>query len=107
VHLHLVKDLLKSKVLVAAQNASAQGNGAFTGEVSADQLLDFGLEWVILGHSERRSLYGETNEVVAKKLQYVLSKGLKVILCIGEKLEVREAGTTNELLKEQLDAIKS
>jgi triosephosphate isomerase len=61
---------------------------------------------VILGHSERRSLYEETNELVAKKLKYVLSKGLKVILCIGEKLEVRESGKTNELLKEQLDSIK-
>jgi triosephosphate isomerase len=54
-------------------------------------LVDLGLHWVILGHSERRSLYGETSEVVAKKTQYALSKGLNVILCIGEKLDERES----------------
>ena len=84
---------------MAAQNCGAQGNGAFTGEVSADILADLGIQWVILGHSERRSLYHESNELVAKKTQYALSKGLNVILCIGEKLEEREAGTTNEVLK--------
>jgi triosephosphate isomerase len=61
---------------------------------------------VILGHSERRSLYNETSEVVAKKTKYALSKGLSVILCIGERLEEREAGTTNEVLKTQLDACR-
>ncbi len=92
--------------MVSAQNCSAQGNGAFTGEVSADILVDLGLKWVILGHSERRSLYGESNELVAKKTKYALEKGLNVILCIGEKLEEREAGTTNNVLKGQLDACK-
>ena len=62
-------------------------------------MADMGLKWVILGHSERRSLYGESNEVVAKKTKYALDKGLNVILCIGEKLEEREAGTTNTVLK--------
>jgi triosephosphate isomerase len=61
---------------------------------------------VILGHSERRSLYNESSELVAKKTKYALSKGLNVILCIGEKLEEREAGTTNVVLKTQLDAVK-
>lgn len=93
-------------ILVSAQNCSTQGNGAFTGEVSADILADLGIQWVILGHSERRSLYGESSEVVAKKTQYALSKGLNVILCIGEKLEERESGATNEVLKSQLDACK-
>jgi triosephosphate isomerase len=65
-----------------------------------------GINWVILGHSERRSLYGETNELVAKKLKYALEKGLNVILCIGEKLDEREAGTTNAIIKAQLDATK-
>lgn len=69
-------------------------------------LVDFGLKWVILGHSERRSLYGESSEVVAKKTKYALEKGLNVILCIGEKLEERESGKTNDVLKEQLDACK-
>lgn len=61
---------------------------------------------MILGHSERRSIYGESNEVVAKKTKYALEKGLNVILCIGEKLEERNNGTTNDILKQQLDACK-
>ncbi|CDW90416.1 triosephosphate isomerase [Stylonychia lemnae] len=106
VHLTSVKSLLTPLISVAAQNCGAQGNGAFTGEVSADILVDLGLQWVILGHSERRSLYNESSEVVAKKTKYALSKGLNVILCIGEKLDEREAGTTNDVLKAQLDACK-
>lgn len=61
---------------------------------------------MILGHSERRSLYHESNELVAKKLKYALEKGLNVILCIGEKLDERESGSTNDVLKAQLDACK-
>lgn len=106
VHLSAAQALLQPHLLLAAQNCSAQGNGAFTGEVSADILVDMGLSWVVLGHSERRSLYGESSEVVAKKLKYALEKGLNVILCIGEKLEEREANRTNEVLKAQLDACK-
>ena len=106
VHLHQAQGLIAPHIHIAAQNAGAQGNGAFTGEISADILVDMGLHWVILGHSERRSLYHETSEVVAKKTKYALEKGLKVILCIGEKLDEREAGTTNEVLKSQLDACK-
>lgn len=69
-------------------------------------MKDFGLSWVILGHSERRSLYEETNDVVAKKTKYALDHGLNVILCIGEKLHEREAVMTNDVLKAQLDACK-
>jgi triosephosphate isomerase len=86
-------------MIVAAQNCAAQGNGAFTGEISAEVLVDLGLKWVILGHSERRSLYGDTNEIVGKKTKYALEKGLNVILCIGEKLDERESGKTNDVLK--------
>ncbi len=106
VHLSSALNLISNHILVSAQNCSGQGNGAFTGEVSADVLVDLGIKWVILGHSERRSLYGETNEVVAKKLKYALEKGLNVILCIGEKLDEREAGTTNQVIKAQMDACK-
>ena len=84
IHIPAALQLVSSHILVSAQNCGAQGNGAFTGEVSADILTDMGVKWVILGHSERRSLYGETNELVAKKLKYALDKGLNVILCIGE-----------------------
>jgi triosephosphate isomerase len=62
-------------------------------------LVDFGLKWVVLGHSERRSLFNESSEEVAKKVKIALEKGLNVILCIGEKLEQREDGTTNDVLK--------
>lgn len=106
VHLSIVKSLVAPHIIVAAQNSSAQGNGAFTGEVSPDILTDLGIQWVILGHSERRSLYHESNEIVAKKTKYALEKGLNVILCIGEKLDERENGTTNDVLKAQLDACK-
>lgn len=106
VHIATALSLAAPHIIVAAQNASAQGNGAFTGEVSADILVDLGVKWVILGHSERRTLYGETNEVLAKKLKYSLDKGLNVIFCIGEKLEERESGRTNEVLEAQLSAAK-
>jgi triosephosphate isomerase len=99
--------LAAGHIIVAAQNCAAQGNGAFTGEISADILSDLGLQWVILGHSERRSLYHECNDYVAKKVKYALDKGLNVILCIGEKLDEREAEKTNEVLKAQLDACKA
>ena len=105
-HLLPAKQLAASHLLVGAQNCGAQGNGAYTGEVSAEVLLDLGIQWVILGHSERRSLYNESNELVAKKVKYALEKGLNVILCIGEKLAERENGTTNDVLKAQLDACK-
>jgi triosephosphate isomerase len=87
IHLALVKTLIREDIHVAAQNSSSTGQGAFTGEVTADQLVDFGLKWVILGHSERRSIYQESSEEVAKKTKIALEKGLNVILCIGEKLE--------------------
>ena len=99
IHIPHTLSLISKHIIVSAQNCSTQGNGAFTGEVSADILADMGIHWVILGHSERRSLYGESNELVAKKLKYALEKGLNVILCIGEKLDERENGTTNDVLK--------
>jgi triosephosphate isomerase len=105
-HLSIAQSIINKNILISAQNCGALGNGAFTGEVSADILADLGIQWVILGHSERRTLFGETNEVVAKKLKYALDKGLNVILCIGEVLAEREAGTTNSVLKTQLDACK-
>jgi len=73
--------------------------GAFTGETSALHAKDMGIEWTIIGHSERRSLYGEDNDLVGKKTKIALEAGLKVIACIGEKLEHREANTTNDIVK--------
>ena len=98
--------MLKSQVNVGAQNVSAHKNGAFTGEISAEQIKDFELKWCIIGHSERRQHFGETNETVATKVKQAQEAGLSALLCCGESLETREAGTTNDHLKEQLDAIK-
>lgn len=106
IHVSTVKALLNDKIKVCAQNVSATGNGAFTGEVSAEQAVDFGLEWVLIGHSERRNVYGETDKDVAAKVAKAQTNGLNAIVCIGEHLEQRESGETNNVLKSQLDAIK-
>ena len=106
IHLADAKKYAAPHIIVAAQNCSAQGQGAYTGEVTADQLKDFGVTTVILGHSERRNIYKETNEDVDKKVKIALENGLKVILCIGEKLDEREGGKTNDVVKCQLDACK-
>ena len=76
------------------QNLSTEAKGAFTGEISADMLLDFKSEYVIVGHSERRTLYAETDELVAEKFEVARKAGLTPILCIGESLEERESGVT-------------
>ncbi|MBM4361616.1 MAG: triose-phosphate isomerase [Deltaproteobacteria bacterium] len=93
-----------SPVEVAAQNMAARAEGAFTGEVSAPMLLESGCRWVILGHSERRQLYGETDEAVREKTRAALAAGLRPIVCIGETLAEREAGTTLAVLARQVDA---
>jgi triosephosphate isomerase len=89
--------IAKPGIKVALQNCSASKMGAFTGEHSVEHIKDAGIEWVVIGHSERRSLYGETDEMCAKKLSLALEAGLKVIYCIGEKLPEREAGKTNDV----------
>jgi len=101
-HIGSVLPLLTNGVQVAAQNSSLTGNGGFTGEHSAKQISDFGLKWVIIGHSERRALYGEDNQLVANKNKMALAEGLNVILCIGEKLEDRQNNSTNAILEAQL-----
>lgn len=103
VHLQKVKDGLRNDVSVGAQDCWSQGNGAFTGETSADMLTDMGVSWVIIGHSERRGK-GESDQEVAAKAKYALDKGLSVIACCGEPLEAREAGTTNEFVFPQIKA---
>jgi len=105
VHLDAVKRSISGPYQVAAQNCWTGKGGAFTGEVSAEMLVDMGIPWVILGHSERRALCGETNEVVGTKVAYALSQGLKVIACIGETLEQREAGEMFNILGAQLKEI--
>jgi len=103
VYVQGVKAGLRGDVAVGAQDCWVQGNGAFTGETSADMLSDMGVGWVIIGHSERRGK-GEADEEVAKKAKYALDKGLSVIACCGEPLESREAGTTNDFVFPQIKA---
>jgi len=97
--------LAGSSIAWGAQNVSEQTKGAFTGEVSASMLLDFGCKYVIVGHSERRSLYGESDELVASKYMAAQSAGLIPILCVGESLEERELGVTEAVVARQLDAV--
>jgi triosephosphate isomerase len=87
---------------LAAQNLHWEDKGAFTGEISADMLLDSGCKYVIIGHSERRQYFGETDETVNKKVKQALKKGLLPILCVGETLAKREAGMLNEIISRQV-----
>lgn len=105
VFLPLVKSLLRPDFHVAAQNCWVKKGGAYTGEISAEMLVNLDIPWVIIGHSERRLILGEANEFVGDKVAYALSKGLKVIACVGETLEQREAGTTVEVVAAQTKAI--
>jgi triosephosphate isomerase len=97
--------LAGSSIAWGAQNLSEQSKGAFTGEVSAAMLLDFGCKYVIVGHSERRSLYGESDVLVASKYMAAQAAGLIPILCVGESLEERESGVTEAVVARQLDAV--
>ncbi|MBP5307930.1 MAG: triose-phosphate isomerase [Clostridia bacterium] len=91
-----------SNIHLGAQNVHFADHGAFTGEISADMLLEAGVEYVIIGHSERRQYFGETDETVNKRTLAALAKGLKPIVCVGESLEERETGKTEDVLKKQV-----
>lgn len=92
-------------VALGAQNVSQHLSGAFTGEVAASMLVDVGCEYVIVGHSERRAMMGESNELVADKYSAALKGGLTPILCVGETLEEREEGRTERVIEDQLSAV--
>ncbi len=105
-YLSQVNDLIDgSGVILAVQNVSHELKGAYTGEVSASMLGDFGVKYVLLGHSERRSLYGETDDIVASKVKTVLGFGLVPMLCIGETLAERESGKTLDVCERQIQAV--
>ncbi len=91
-----------SMIKLGAQNMHFEENGAFTGEVSASMLKSVGCEYVILGHSERRNIFGETDELINKKIKKTLAAKLKPIFCVGELLEEREKGITNDVVKRQV-----
>ncbi|GJM14012.1 MAG: triosephosphate isomerase [Pseudohongiella sp.] len=94
-----------SHLKLAAQNLYAEPSGAFTGEVSAPMLADYGVNYVIVGHSERREIFAETDQIVAAKFKAVQASGLTPILCVGESLAQREAGISAEVVLAQLDAV--
>ncbi|KAI5448917.1 triosephosphate isomerase [Naganishia albida] len=105
IYLLQVKNALRPPAQVAAQNCYTADSGAYTGEISPSQLVDAQVEWVILGHSERRSMFGDTDKFVADKTRAAISNGLKVILCVGETKEEREKGVTMEVNERQLEAV--
>ncbi len=91
-----------TNVKLGAQNMYFEDSGAYTGEISADMLISAGVEFVILGHSERREYFGETNQIVNKKLKKALEKGLGPIVCVGEKLVEREAGKAEAVVEDHV-----
>jgi len=100
----LLKD---SEVALGAQSVCAESLGAFTGEVSGAMLRDVGCRYVLVGHSERRQLYGESDSLVARKFMAAQAQGLVPVLCVGETLEEREGGRTTEVVARQLEAVLS
>ena len=97
-----VRAFKDSRVAVGAQNLFYEKSGAYTGEVSADMLRDLGVKYVIVGHSERRAMFGETDAIVAKKVRAALDAGLSPIICVGESLDQRETGVTMDLVSLQV-----
>ena len=91
-----------TNIRLACQNCATEEKGAYTGETSVLMLKDCGVQTIILGHSERRSYYGETDEIINKKVKLALAHGFEVILCVGETLEQREAGKAEEVVNSQL-----
>lgn len=105
IYMEYTRGKLGKNIGVAGQNCYKVEKGAFTGDISANMIKDIGCEWVILGHSERRNVFEESDQLVGEKTKYALSVGIKVIACIGEKLEEREAGKTEEVVYRQMQAI--
>nr|UDB72886.1 triosephosphate isomerase isoform X4 [Androctonus crassicauda] len=105
IYLDFARSKMPANIGLAAQNCYKVEKGAFTGEISPCMIKDVGVNWVILGHSERRNIFGENDDLIAEKVAHALSSGLKVIACIGELLEERESGKTTEVVNRQTKAI--
>lgn len=99
------EELADSIIAWGAQTVSEHADGAYTGEISVNMLRDYGCRYVIIGHSERRNLFGETNLIVADKFRHAVENGLQAVLCLGEQLAEREAGVAGNVLQEQLQAV--
>ena len=104
-YLAQVQSLKAAAIDLGSQDVSAQASGAYTGEISAAMLKDFGARYAIVGHSERRQYHGETDALVADKAKAALAAGIAPIVCVGETLAEREAGRTEEVVKRQLAAV--
>jgi len=101
--LHVVSQVLKgSNIELGGQNCYTKENGAFTGEISPQMLRDIGCAWTIIGHSERRQYFAESDAFLNEKLKFALASGLKVMFCIGETLGERQSGKMNDVLKRQV-----
>ncbi|XP_059055422.1 triosephosphate isomerase-like [Achroia grisella] len=105
IYVAYVKSIVPNNVAVAAQNCWKAAKGAFTGEISAPMIKDVGAEWVILGHSERRIIFNEEDDLIAAKVAHALESGLKVIACVGETLEQKDSGITEEVVTKQIKAL--
>ena len=98
----VAESIKKTGIALAGQNLYWEDKGAYTGEISAEMLLELGCKYVIIGHSERRQYFGETDETVNKRLRQALNKGLLPIVCVGETLGERESGKANQVIEGQL-----
>jgi len=106
IYIPQIAELLKDSVIAyGSQNICEQPSGAYTGETSASMLKEFGCSYALVGHSERRSIYGESSELVADKAVAAIEGGVTPILCVGELLEERESGKTESVIEQQLDAV--
>ena len=104
IHLDLMSDLFyASQIEIGSQSISEYQNGAFTAEISCEMLLDMNINWAIIGHSERRQIFKESDYTVHNKLKNVVKNGINPILCIGETLEQRQSGNTESILKSQME----
>lgn len=106
IHIAKAKELLRRDISVASQTCSPYSFGAYTGEVSSEMLKDLGVRWVLAGHSERRRIFGETNEVTAMKVKRISAVGLRPIICVGELLEDRQEGKAHSAVLSQLQSLK-
>ena len=106
VHLSTMLDMVQeTEIGIGAQNVSQHSSGAFTGEVSLSMLKDIGISTVLLGHSERRTIYNESDELIFEKTKLAIEQGFNVVFCVGESLEERETGVTNAVVEAQLTHI--
>lgn len=105
IYLDYVRSKLNPQIGVSAQNCYKAEKGAFTGDISPAMIKDVGCNWVILGHSERRHVFGECDKLIGEKTAFALQSGLSIIPCVGEKIEEREAGKTEEVVFRQTKAI--